>query len=237
MLSSILANIEWEWVLRVVAAFVAGAIVGTERESHGRAAGMRTTVLVCVAACLAMLLSSALLRDQVAASGNPSLSTFRADPARLAAGVLTGMGFLGAGAILRNGNRVQGLTTAATLWFVSMIGLAFGGGYFDIGLLGVLMLLCVLFVLPPIERLVKNDWYATVTVRVHMDGASDSDVLGAIEAHDVRVKDVEMDYDALNQCRTLRYELKFKKDQAIGLSSRIVTGLQALSGIQLVSWS
>ena len=86
----------FDLIVRVLAAFLAGIIVGVERESHGRAAGMRTTILVCVAACLAMLLSAALSANLVEVSNIMA----RPDPARLAAGVLSGMGFLGAGSIL-----------------------------------------------------------------------------------------------------------------------------------------
>src|SRR5690606_29104215 len=114
----------WEVVLlRLGLAAMAGAIVGLERESHGRAAGLRTTMLVCVSAAVAMLVSHALF----VASTGPGIS-WRPDPARLAAGILTGMGFLGGGAIIREGNMVRGVTTAAALWFVTVLGLAFGSG-------------------------------------------------------------------------------------------------------------
>src|SRR4051812_46537490 len=99
-------------VLRLGAALVASAAIGLERESHGRAAGLRTTVLVGVAAAIAMGLSEAPYLG-VASSGT---GTWRPDPMRLAAGVLTGMGFLGAGTIIKEGNMVRGVTTAATLW-------------------------------------------------------------------------------------------------------------------------
>src|SRR5690606_37945306 len=120
----------WDAVLlRLGLAALGGAIIGLERESHGRAAGLRTTMLVCIGSAAAMLISERLL----AAHTVPG-SAWRPDPARLAAGILTGMGFLGAGAILREGNMVRGITTAAALWFVTILGLAFGSGEILIGL-------------------------------------------------------------------------------------------------------
>src|SRR3989338_1113510 len=93
----------------------AGLILGLERESHGRAAGLKTTVLACVASCLAMILSENFYLESAGAAG-----VFRPDRARLAAGILTGIGFLGAGAIIRQGTLVRGVTTAAVLWYITI---------------------------------------------------------------------------------------------------------------------
>lgn len=218
--------------LRILAALLAGVIVGTERESHGRAAGLRTTILVCVAACIAMIISASLF-NQVTLENSPN----RPDPARLAAGVLSGMGFLGAGSIIRNGNRVQGVTTAATLWFVTMLGLAFGAGLFVLGGAGILIALLILLILPPIERWVKNDWYATVAIRARMDAPSDEVFRQQLEALGVRVKKMDLDYDLETQHKTLRCELKFKKNKVFGLSEKIVQQLIKQEGVLHVSWT
>jgi putative Mg2+ transporter-C (MgtC) family protein len=111
-------------LLRLGLSFVAGAVLGLERESHGRAAGLRTTTLACVAACLAMMLAHFFVRDPMFRSMN-----WRPDPGRLAAGILTGIGFLGAGVIVREGTTVRGVTTAAVLWYVTILGLVFGSGH------------------------------------------------------------------------------------------------------------
>src|SRR5437879_4208275 len=116
-----------EMVLRLLMAFLAGFVVGWERESHGRPAGLRTTILACVASALAMILSEVLFTQSAALMGSGS---WRPDPARLGAGILTGIGFLGAGTILRHANIIVGVTTAATLWFVTVLGLAFGSGQY-----------------------------------------------------------------------------------------------------------
>src|SRR5438874_967575 len=118
--------------LRLSLAFAAGFIVGWERESHGRPAGLRTNILACVAAAVAMVLSEVLFIQSAAAA----TGSWRPDPARLGAGILTGIGFLGAGTILRHANVIRGVTTAASLWFVTVLGLAFGSGQIALGLIG-----------------------------------------------------------------------------------------------------
>ncbi|HBL37110.1 MAG TPA: methyltransferase, partial [Firmicutes bacterium] len=96
-----------------------GAVIGLEREQHGRPAGLRTHILVALGSCLIMLVSI---------YGFPSGTG--SDPARLAAQVVSGIGFLGAGTILRDGTSIRGLTTAASLWVVAGIGLAAGTGFY-----------------------------------------------------------------------------------------------------------
>src|SRR5437763_16698360 len=129
--------------LRLLMAFLAGLAIGWERESHGRPAGLRTNILACVASAVAMIVSEALFAESSAATATGS---WRPDPARLGAGILTGIGFLGAGTILRHANAVRGITTAASLWFVTVLGLAFGSGQFVLGLLGTALALLTLVV-------------------------------------------------------------------------------------------
>src|SRR5947208_7485676 len=142
--------------LRLLMAFLAGLAIGWERESHGRPAGLRTTILACVASAVAMMVSEILFAQSAAT--NPSAS-WRPGPARLGAGILTGIGFLGAGTILRHENVIRGVTTAATLWFVTVLGLAFGSGEFSLGFIGFGIALVTLFVLPRFEKHIRSDWY------------------------------------------------------------------------------
>ena len=113
---------EWEVCLRLVLSCIMGGIIGYERQMRHKSAGLRTNMLVALGACLIMLLSQALY-DNVEGKTN-------ADPARLAAQVVSGIGFLGAGAIMKEGLTVTGLTTAATLWVVAGVGLAVGAGFY-----------------------------------------------------------------------------------------------------------
>ena len=113
---------EWELFLRLVLSCVLGGIIGYERQSRRKSAGLRTNVLVCLGSCLIMVMSIGLYQD---VEGKTN-----ADPARLAAQVVSGIGFLGAGAIMKEGLSVTGLTTAACLWVVAGVGLAVGAGFY-----------------------------------------------------------------------------------------------------------
>jgi putative Mg2+ transporter-C (MgtC) family protein len=116
-------------VLRLVLTLAAGALIGVNRSERGRPAGVRTVILVSLAACVAMLQVNALL----SLAGRASTSFIVMDLMRLPLGILSGMGFIGAGAILKRGSVVVGLTTAATLWLMTVVGLCFGGGQLALG--------------------------------------------------------------------------------------------------------
>ncbi len=126
-------------LLRLSISAILGGLVGLEREMHGHEAGFRTHILVCVGSCLIMLTSMHIfdIYKDVATS---------ADPSRIAAGVVTGIGFIGAGAIIRYGMSIKGLTTAASLWITSAVGLAIGCGYYEAGFFAaVISLVTLLF--------------------------------------------------------------------------------------------
>lgn len=219
-------------LLRLGLAALGGAIIGLERESHGRAAGLRTTMLVCIAAAAAMLISERLLVEHTVPG-----SMWRPDPARLAAGVLTGMGFLGAGAILREGNMVRGITTAAALWFVTILGLAFGSGEILIGLIGLAMAIIILMVLSRIEHAIPRDWYGAVTLVLAMDGPTDQDIRTRIESKGVAIKKMELAYDLEQRRRTVCFALKYKKRGTIhNLARSVIDDLVACPGVLHVKW-
>ncbi len=113
----------WEIALRLGLAVLCGGLVGMEREAHNRPAGFRTHILVCVGSALLMMVSRYGFGDVL----EPG---FEVDPSRIAAGVITGIGFLGAGTILQQRGSIRGLTTAASIWVVSGIGLAAGIGFY-----------------------------------------------------------------------------------------------------------
>ena len=118
-------TLQWDDIaLRLVLTVIAGVLVGIDRSERGQAAGLRTTILVCLAASVAMIQMNLLMPT----AGKTPESFATLDLMRLPLGILTGMGFIGGGAILRRGNMVQGVTTAATLWLVTVIGLCLGGG-------------------------------------------------------------------------------------------------------------
>lgn len=126
-----------EICLRLLCAMAVGMVIGTEREYTNRPAGMRTHILVALGACAVMITGQLIFLQYKALGGSP-------DPSRLSAQVITGVGFLGAGTILREGTNVKGLTTAASLWAVACLGIAAGGGYYAVALMGMVFIFITL---------------------------------------------------------------------------------------------
>lgn len=132
-----------EIALKLLLAVALGGLVGLERESSHKPAGFRTNVLICVGATMMMILSGLILHEQEA--GGDSLS-------RIAAGVITGIGFIGAGTIIQARGSVLGLTTAATLWAVACLGLVIGAGYYWIAIVFAALILLTLIIFGYVER-------------------------------------------------------------------------------------
>ncbi|MUT68622.1 MgtC/SapB family protein [Paenibacillus sp. NEAU-GSW1] len=133
-------------LLRLLLALLLGGLVGFEREQSNHAAGLRTNILVCIGSCLLMLLSIYGFASFV------NEVNVRVDPARLAAAVITGIGFLGAGTILFTGKSITGLTTAASLWVVAAIGLAVGAGFYFAAAASTGMVLLTLWAFNKLEK-------------------------------------------------------------------------------------
>ncbi len=147
------------YLLRLLIALILGGVVGMERQSHGRAAGLRTNILVCIGSAL-VIVSFQKFID----TGLPdATSALRMDPARAAAGVITGIGFLGAGTIVKSREFVRGLTTAASVWVVAAIGVAVGLGEIVLAVFVTLMVLVALVVLHRIP--IASDIYGRITVK------------------------------------------------------------------------
>lgn len=137
--------------LRLLCAMAVGILIGTEREIANRPAGMRTHVLVALGACVVMLSGQMIFTQYRAYGAAP-------DPARLAAQVITGVGFLGAGTIMKEGPTVHGLTTAASLWTVACLGVAAGGGYYSVAVIGAVFIFITLTLLELLQhRLIRTE--------------------------------------------------------------------------------
>jgi putative Mg2+ transporter-C (MgtC) family protein len=156
----------WEMIFRLVIATMLGGLVGLERERLDRAAGLRTHALVAVAACLVMLVSAFGFADAVTADHTVIL-----DPSRVAAQVVSGIGFLGAGTIIFRKNAVRGLTTAASIWAVAGLGLAVGGGLYPAAIATTILILIVLVGLRPLEgRLFAHKRTYGMTLQLNGEG-------------------------------------------------------------------
>ncbi len=149
----------YEIFLRLTAALVAGGAIGFERERDSQPAGLRTHMILALGAALVMILS---INIAIRFQGQD------AEPTRLAAQVVSGIGFLGAGAILRFGFNVKGLTTASTLWTTAMVGMAVGYGYYLVSLFAVVIMLVVLTLVERFEKkFVRVNIMRTVVIDVH----------------------------------------------------------------------
>lgn len=161
--------------LRLLAATLAGGIIGAERAYNGRAAGFRTHILVCVASALLML----LMQYQWLAVPADQLATIRVDPTRMAQGIMTGIGFLGAGVILHDRQTVRGLTTAASIWVTAAIGIILGSGFFIIGAFAGALVLGTLSLFRWVESHIPSRHYARLVIKAEL---SVSDFHGKIKA-------------------------------------------------------
>ncbi len=147
--------------LNLCAAWLAGAAIGIERTFHGRPAGFRTHALVCLSSALLMV----VFNYQQSWIGGVSAETIRTDPTRMAQGIMTGIGFLGAGVIFKEGFTVRGLTTAASIWATAAIGILFGVGLFGPSVLATLIALGTLSFFRWIENRMPTQLYSQHLIR------------------------------------------------------------------------
>ena len=181
-----------ELVLRLLLASLLGGMIGLEREIHGRPAGFRTHLLVSLGSCLFCITSIEFYRIFGNFSG---IGAIGVDPGRIAAQVVTGIGFLGAGAIIRDKASVRGLTTAACLWVAAALGIACGIGLFYLAICVTVVALVNLLLLKQVEKRLRKDTYLLVKVW----GNDSDDFISRV-------------YDALASCGIDHMEAKFEKD-------------------------
>jgi putative Mg2+ transporter-C (MgtC) family protein len=218
-----------EIVLRVVLAAVLGGAIGAEREIREREAGLRTHLLVSVGAALFTLVSAYAWEDFSFSA--QSGVTF--DPTRISAQIVTGIGFLGAGAIIRQGLSVRGLTTAATLWVVAAIGVAAGAGYYWAAVVTTLLVLLTLWPL----RIVAYELFvrfrpedSRLFVELASGGAA-APVVEALEDIDVRIEGFRVDDD--RDGRHVALDLAVPDDRR----EAVVPALARLDQVTGVRWS
>nr|WP_270884825.1 MgtC/SapB family protein [Paenibacillus aestuarii] len=179
-----------ELLLRMFIAVVLGGLVGIEREWNHHAAGFRTHILVCLGSALIMLLSIYGFSDFV------TESNVRMDPARLAAQVISGIGFLGAGAILRNGSVISGLTTAASIWVVAGIGLCVGAGFLYAAFICTLLVLISLLLLNKWENyLMRHRRKYEIKIKAYDQPGIIGQVTSALEEHGIQMDTIKIEHE------------------------------------------
>lgn len=200
-----------EIAFRLVLALILGGLVGLERESHNKSAGFRTHILVCLGSALIMLISI------YGFSGIPNR-----DPFRLAAQVVSGIGFLGAGTILRDGNGVRGLTTAASIWIVSGIGLAVGAGFFLGAAVTTGISFVTLITLGHIEKTyIHRPFYQRLLLQVAETPGQVGKVGRVLGKHGVLIKSMEMESLGIESEKLLlklliKFPMGFRLDEIMG---------------------
>ena len=213
-------------LFRLILAAALSGIIGFEREFHGRAAGFRTHILLCLGSTLTMLTSMHIFDIYYAKAP--------VDPARIAAGVLTGIGFLGAGAIVHSKSSIRGLTTAASLWVVAGIGLAVGSGLYFGAIVTTLLTIVALMIFSRLEHaMIRKDWYRTLVVEAK-DGVERLKAIREILADyrtDITDFEAERAKDGANM--VLKLGLKFYEARYAGL---IIERVGRLDGVKHVMW-
>jgi putative Mg2+ transporter-C (MgtC) family protein len=201
-----------EIILRLGIAAVLGMLVGFERERQNQPAGLRTHTILAIGSCLAMTISINLA-FQFTPQG------FTGDPARLAAQVVSGIGFLGAGAILRYGTSVKGLTTATSLWTIAIVGMAVGAGHYIASLATTAMLLIILVLLNVLEKKWIHS-YETINILVtaHSNPALVEDLLALFKKMNKKVLSVSVENDLATDMHTVTLVVKtMEKDPMIDI--------------------
>lgn len=190
---------EYDILFRMAAALVAGGVVGLERSYRGRAAGLRTYALVALG-------SSLLVASSIYAGGGAWAAAGEGDPTRVIQGIVTGIGFLGAGVIIREGFSVRGLTTAASIWVIAAIGVVFGAGLFRTGAVATLVTWIALEFLRQLEgRIPVHSLVHCELVFARLGAWNEAAVRALVERHGFAVIELSYVLDAPSQ--TLTYEV------------------------------
>lgn len=217
---------DWNILFRLVLAGVLSGIIGFEREFHGRAAGFRTHILLCVGSTLIMLTSMHIFDLYIGKSP--------VDPARIAAGVITGIGFLGAGTIMHSKSAVRGLTTAASLWVVAGIGLAVGSGMYYGSILTTIITMVTLMLFSRLEHaMIRKDWYRTLVIETKEGVDQLKSVREIISNYRADITDFEVDKAKDNVNMILKVGLKLYRPRSAG---HIMDDMGHLDGVKHVRW-
>jgi putative Mg2+ transporter-C (MgtC) family protein len=218
-------------IAKLILASVLGGLIGLEREIHGRPAGFRTHLLVSLGSCLFVVTSIQFYRVFGNFSG---VGPVGVDPGRVAAQVVTGIGFLGAGAIIRENNSIRGLTTAACLWIASAIGLSCGVGLYSVSLLVTVLSLISLLLLKKIENMLGRDTYLTVRICSDARDGQMTKIEAVLADCNFEVVNVNIERNLEIRELQLDYQVKItSRRMACDLVDRVAT----LDGIKRVALS
>ncbi len=226
-------EIHWQQIaLRLALTLIAGGVLGMERSRSGHFAGLRTTLLVMLAASVSMIQMNLLMET----NGKPPSSYAVMDVMRLPLGILTGVGFIGGGAILRKGDFVVGLTTAATLWFSTVVGLCLGGGQLILGSTATLIGFFVLSGLRRVEQRVEHFQMAVLSLTVAEDILEPQDLRTRLERAKFRISSLSLAHDVGEHRSTFQCELRWPTGGAASAVPAVIAELERLPGLKRIEW-
>ncbi len=210
---------------------VLGGLIGWERERRGRPAGLRTHLLVCVGVTLIMLVSEHIFVQYQVYKQD---SILRIDPARIASQVVTGIGFLGAGTIMRYKASVRGLTTAASLWVVAGIGLAIGSGFILPAIFTAFIAIMTLILLPKVESEIKKDKYITMKMLIAGQEHFLDNIRSVLERYSLKLQTYKFERDF--QKNEIMYDMnvKYKDEEMLILASNDMA--KTIMDIKKLGW-
>lgn len=222
----ILEGVFTDIVVRLLASLVVGGLIGLERSYHGRPAGFRTHALVCLSTSLLMLVTVYETRWFPSdAPGRISL-----DPTRLAQGIMTGIGFLGAGTIIKDGLSVRGLTTAASIWTTAAIGILIGIGFYFPAAVATVLTLGTLSVFRWIESHIPAQFYAQFAVRfARSDAMPESEMRRLLQAHDFTVANLNYELDV--EANFFEYQMVIRTNRADN-ATRLIQALNNIGSVK-----
>jgi putative Mg2+ transporter-C (MgtC) family protein len=204
-------HVTWEDIaVRLVLTVLAGALIGFNREAKGHAAGLRTTILIGLAASLAMIQANILLPI----GGKTPESFGVMDLMRLPLGILTGVGFIGGGAILRRGEFVTGVTTAATIWVMTVIGLCYGGGQLVLGSVGTFLALLTLWLLEWLDARIPREHHAMLVISASATSSSPADIHELIASDGFHARLLRQNQSGNAQHPTCSFEIRWTRPAA-----------------------
>ena len=214
-------------------AILVGGSIGLEREIHGRPAGLRTHILVCLSSTLLIHISQSL--PESAATGELAHKIIY-DPNRIAAGIVTGIGFLGAAAVIRSGDIVRGITTGACVWSVAVLGIAIGQHRYGTALAAGAIMLVVLVVMDRIFSWVKPVVYRRLTVRGRTRSLSETtaDLIEQLRAEGVGVQDVSCEVPDTDDSYVLEFHIRCRNYRQ---AARVVEQVSRDDAVSSVAWS
>lgn len=199
-------EINWpDIVIRLLCTIFAGALIGFNREEHGRTAGLRTTILLCLSASLAMILANLMLNM----IGKQPGSFVQLDMMRLPLGILTGVGFIGAGAILRKDDLVLGVTTAATLWFVTVLGIVFGSGQIALGFIALAIGFVTLTGVKTLEKRLKLERHANLVIGLGQHAVAEREIAQPFQDAGYKINFIAITYGKNGAINELNCEIRW----------------------------